>query len=500
MRTYNYLDDQDVISCRRLETIVLGNKYIKQLPKTDILRGLLIKALNEGAFSRYSNTKEEALYWLPSSNAGVPIVPRDSYLHETKFMIHDILHQLTPDIIIDTFDTAYKDIYVLSRMISETITMALADYIYLRRFAELNIFDDNEYEELKNKKIYKTLENEYDGFFNGHYHILYNHTLFGITGKYVYRNTMIDQELYERFIKWANNVYAGDFKWTCDNYNKILANGQGYLEWAEYAKEVSSTCGSDYWFLSDFKNIINYSYSEKLDYLFEKMYKKMYDGLEDQIGDYELIKLEEREKFAKNKIEMYNALDNFIVNPSLDIVIAKNKFNVNKITRHYKAGTVSYYPKENKTIRTVTMNYQHIKPKIILEGTDGVGKTSIKKILEDHGFEVSDREKRISNLMFHHIDQNERNIVLRNIAVDTYNLIVCLTISDKNILNDRIMKRKGQHNITYFDKYAWDYQQLYEDSFNTIATFENVLVLDRTNLTLEQTAKEIIDYYNKYTT
>lgn len=105
--------------------------------KTPILVSNIPKAaMNLGFFFRRAQNRREALYWSPGSNAGLPLIakPKDP-MHEKVFMFHDLTHFCIPDLIavphgrpVHQLELERK-VYVMYRLLSEAITLVLADMI-----------------------------------------------------------------------------------------------------------------------------------------------------------------------------------------------------------------------------------------------------------------------------------------------------------------------------------------------------------------------------------
>ena len=356
-RDYNYLKYQtkDVLSCKRLEELVLGNKYISNMDKDSQEYKLLIKSLNTGAFSKFSEKPNGYLYWLPSCNSGVPIVPRDSYLHETKFMLHDVYHQLLPDIIVDTFDSKYEKVYVYFRVLSEVFTMVLADYLLMDNFKKQGLFNEEEIAEVTDKKIYKTFSNEYEGTNTSLRDIFYNHTMFGLTGSFKYR------EPHKNFETWANNVYVADFLWSINNYYEILKHDTTYLDWVLEFKDGSKNDKDfdRFNYLSDFKGIVDKSDEEIVNELFEFIYKNYYNCSE---KEGLLLPLESRVKKAEKVIKLFNNVEKYIQNVKVSTIVcdfaANKEISEDKLVQHFRPKLVAYYPETNSLVKDNFSKYK----------------------------------------------------------------------------------------------------------------------------------------------
>jgi len=105
----------------------------------------LTRVLNQGIVFRSPANRREVNYWLPGLNAGLPLVAKRDPCHEATFMAHDFGHFLQPDLVFtgSDFDVspAGRRIYVAYRMISEAVTMMLADVLLVHHLATCGAFD-----------------------------------------------------------------------------------------------------------------------------------------------------------------------------------------------------------------------------------------------------------------------------------------------------------------------------------------------------------------------
>jgi adenylate kinase len=100
---------------------------------------LLHRVLDQGVFFRAPTNRRIGNFWFPSLNAGLPLVPKRDGIHELTYMIHDCGHMRMPDLV-PTHNAALMDdrdalqlerLYIVYRMMSEAITLVLADYVFV---------------------------------------------------------------------------------------------------------------------------------------------------------------------------------------------------------------------------------------------------------------------------------------------------------------------------------------------------------------------------------
>lgn len=130
---------------------------------------------------------------------------------------------------------------------------------------------------------------------------------------------------------------------------------------------------------------------------------------------------------------------------------------------------------------------------IILEGCDGVGKTSTIELLKKSGICCSDRSKDVfSRYMVKEVSMKERARVYFEYLNIHNDFIIFLVNNDKDELERRINLRSIKNE---FDENAYFYNQLYQDTFNYMKENDllnnKLLLVDVTGLTLEEQVKKI---------
>lgn len=348
---------------------------------------MLVRGLNNGAFSRISYSKESHLYWLPSANSGVPITPKKTYFHEVKFLSHDIYHQLMPDIVIDTFKPELEKVYIYGRVISEVFTMVLADYLLLK---EISLKHQDIKKDVLTRKIYMTMDSEYKDNNFSIYQMFKNHMYFSLLGTFKY-----SQDFYN-FDNWANNVYTSDFQWSVQNYNKIKSLGQDYINWAKDFKLTEmKKSNSNYLFLSDFNDCLDIKNHEELALkIFDILYQKYY--LIDSNVHEHLLPLESREQVALSKIKTFNKLNEF---EGKKRNFYNNKGNANSfgeypIYPHFTANSVSYFPKVQLSIQENFKDYNNNQ-----EFTKGLYSASFDLLHKGH-MNIIDESSKLVDILY----------------------------------------------------------------------------------------------------
>lgn len=138
-------------------------EYARDIPEFDSeyvhkfrLRNVLITAMNQGVFFRSDITRRGRLYWIPGLNAGIPFTPKPKDpRHELTFQFHDISHHNIPDLVFDgVISPLHKKVYISYRLMSEAITLVLADMIFVNSLIRSGF----KYETVNQRKIYPVFQ------------------------------------------------------------------------------------------------------------------------------------------------------------------------------------------------------------------------------------------------------------------------------------------------------------------------------------------------------
>ncbi|MCY0990699.1 hypothetical protein OV203_26380 [Nannocystis sp. ILAH1] len=119
--------DDDVAAFVR-ESPWLGSPALAQFGVDRVLAAVI----DRGVFFRAAQNRRERVYWWPGLNAGIPYTPKRDGLHEATFMMHDFGHFLMPDLVFTgATGELRRQVYVAYRMISEAVTLVLADMVFV---------------------------------------------------------------------------------------------------------------------------------------------------------------------------------------------------------------------------------------------------------------------------------------------------------------------------------------------------------------------------------
>lgn len=127
---------------------------------------------------------------------------------------------------------------------------------------------------------------------------------------------------------------------------------------------------------------------------------------------------------------------------------------------------------------------------IVIEGADGVGKSTLVAELAYKGYITQDRAvNEVTRKMREEIPKEDRiQGVKEYLEMDKNRKLVFLYLSDENVLKQRIESRK---DISEYDKKALIFQRLYLDTYNELKSFSNIYIIDCLGKTPAELVKEI---------
>lgn len=131
--------------------------------------------------------------------------------------------------------------------------------------------------------------------------------------------------------------------------------------------------------------------------------------------------------------------------------------------------------------------------KIILEGTDGVGKTSTIEQLKKEGILCQDRSRdMISKYMLFDYSLEERSKKYYEYLKSHDCIILFLVNHDKEKLMNRIYSRE---KISEFDLEAYEYNTLYQETYDYMKEQDmlchKLFLVDVTHLSLEEQVNKV---------
>lgn len=215
---------------------ISNNKYINSpsVVKSGF-RNLLNHSLYNGAFFRSAKNRREKNYWFPGLNAGIPLVGKSDEIHEITFAVHDLTHFLIPDLLLDIDSKMNKKIYIITRMMSEAISLVLADAWFIH-----NLKKDTEYDWSKRKidPLFKDLNLNNRGTLKI---VMINMINYVLKGKdsYLFGITN-DKEDIKNFKDKYDAFFIEDYKWTFANYDNMNSDISSFENWNKSIKDFKN--------------------------------------------------------------------------------------------------------------------------------------------------------------------------------------------------------------------------------------------------------------------
>ena len=111
----------------------LASEPLMAHPELAPVRRAFERVHEGGAWFKEATNRRSKHYWWPGLNAGIPMVPKRDRVHETTFLVHDLFHWTMPDPLLSGPDLRSRRTYVALRMMSEAVTMVMADMVFAQK-------------------------------------------------------------------------------------------------------------------------------------------------------------------------------------------------------------------------------------------------------------------------------------------------------------------------------------------------------------------------------
>ena len=223
-----------------------NSEYITKMK----LYNIVVTGLNQGMMFRAAKTRREKAYWVPGLNAGIPLTPKpNDPTHELTFQFHDFSHFTMPDLVFDgKVSELTKLVYIGYRLMSECITLVLADMIFVN-----SIFKSGyNYKTANQRKIYpvfqKIEENmnidvtnpkKLEPFIRSILWGSYEHCFYGDSTRWIAMMDKLneEEEILQNFGNKYDKYFMEDFRWTKHNFEDMAQTPEVYQKWWNHIKE-----------------------------------------------------------------------------------------------------------------------------------------------------------------------------------------------------------------------------------------------------------------------
>lgn len=285
---FNPMNQDNVLSfSNEIYELIDKNEYLSKHKNNDFLSGLILNIKSEGLFTRSSINKNQRNYWYPSLNAGLPLVPKKDEIHEVTFMFHDLMHHAMPDLILNGDDSSsVKETYIIHRMLSEAITIVLADMIFVDELVTSG-YDYN----WSKRRIYPIYEEFKKGgvSLDRIKELVWANVEFALLGDESALIKLSNKEVVLNYKEKYEKFFIEDYRWTVNNYESMMSSKDALSSWY---KECSLMIPSErivYTYSDLLLSSNEEEYSKKVSIIFEEMWSMLIKKMDYKI-DFDVNK------------------------------------------------------------------------------------------------------------------------------------------------------------------------------------------------------------------
>lgn len=225
-------------------SLLTAHPLYQELPPT--LGSALAYIVDQGVFFRGAKSRRDGNYWFPGLNGGLPYVPKSDPIHEGTYMFHDVMHQLMPDLVFDGADSIdHKRIYIAYRMMSEGVSLVLADMVFTHALATNGKHPDYDFTKRKIYPLYLELPQPQREDIPWLLRQVIGFVLRGDPGQ-----LPVDTAPWTQFAAKYARFFVADFQWTRMNWQNLVARSAMVRRWIDLVKP-ESFAAQGVWFISD---------------------------------------------------------------------------------------------------------------------------------------------------------------------------------------------------------------------------------------------------------
>jgi hypothetical protein len=193
------------------------------------LRNALAFAIDQGIFFRAAKSRRDGNYWFPGLNGGLPYVPKSDPVHEGTYMFHDIMHQLMPDLVFDGADSLdHKRVYIAYRMMSEGVSLVLADMMFVRGLAAKPEHAAYDFAKRRIFPLFEGIDPSHREDIAWLLRQMVGYVLRGVPGEFP-----ADTAAWQSFAAKYSRFFVADFQWTRMNWQNLVSRSQMVRHWIE---------------------------------------------------------------------------------------------------------------------------------------------------------------------------------------------------------------------------------------------------------------------------
>jgi hypothetical protein len=225
-------------------TLLTAHPLYQDLPPQ--LASALAYIVDQGVFFRGAKSRRDGNYWFPGLNGGLPYVPKSDPIHEGTYMFHDVMHQLMPDLVFDGADSIdHRRIYIAYRMMSEGVSLVLADMVFAHGLAVSGKQPDYDFSKRKIYPLFLELPQPQRDDLPWLLRQVIGFVLRGDPGQ-----LPVDSEPWKQFAAKYSRFFVADFQWTRMNWQNLVARSTMVRGWIDLVKP-ETFAAQGVWFISD---------------------------------------------------------------------------------------------------------------------------------------------------------------------------------------------------------------------------------------------------------
>ena len=285
---FNPMNQDNVLSfSNEIYELIDKNEYLSKHKNNPFLSGLILNIKSEGLFTRSSINKNQRNYWYPSLNAGLPLVPKKDEIHEVTFMFHDLMHHAMPDLILNGDDSSsVKETYIIHRMLSEAITIVLADMIFVDEL----VTSGYEYNWSK-RRIYPIYEEFKKGgvSLDRIKELVWANIEFALLGDESALVKLSNKEVVLNYKEKYEKFFIEDYRWTVNNYESMMSSKDALSSWYKECSQMIPSERIVYTYSDLLLSSNEDKYSKKVNVIFEEMWSMLIKKMDYKI-DFDVNK------------------------------------------------------------------------------------------------------------------------------------------------------------------------------------------------------------------
>jgi hypothetical protein len=233
----------------RPSDFIAASPWLRELPTDRPGLGYILgHVVREGLFFRSAQNRREKNYWLPGLNAGVPLTPKRDAIHEITFLFHDLMHFAQPDLVftgaLGGEPAAARNVYVAWRMVSEALSLVLADMLFVDHLARRGV--DYDWSKRRISPLFRCLDVDPENHFaeavrklgeaSVRYALLGDDAGFRALRREDGAGAGFEEAL-GAFVGKYEGYFKADYRWTVENFDEMVARSDIFSRWAALVGE-----------------------------------------------------------------------------------------------------------------------------------------------------------------------------------------------------------------------------------------------------------------------